>query len=172
MNISSGTTLESSDVFFTPLSLRLYTSLLHFRKPRRRRLDSAKSSMASQASPLASLTQTLPEPIQVRPAVPVRTASSRTIPGNSRSTLPRIHLAIPSDALPDDVQQGVREIAREAVRENVRVVEGGAGQLSGQGSWVWTIRCVPSSFRFRSQADCAVCVAASRSATTCGQERW
>ncbi|KAJ8293919.1 Hexosaminidase D [Rhodotorula toruloides] len=96
--------------------------------------------MASQASPLASLTQTLPEPIQVRPAVPVRTASSRTIPGNSRSTLPRIHLAIPSDALPDDVQQGVREIAREAVRENVRVVEGGAGQLSGQGSWVWTIR--------------------------------
>ncbi|BGP25894.1 hypothetical protein JCM10295v2_004835 [Rhodotorula toruloides] len=96
--------------------------------------------MASQASPLASLTQALPEPIQVRPAVPVRTASSRTIPGNSRSTLPRIHLAIPSDALPDDVNDGLREIAREAVRENVRVVETGAGLLSGQGSWVWTIR--------------------------------
>lgn len=100
--------------------------------------------MASQASPLASLTQTLAEPIQVRPAVPVRTASSRTIPGNARSTLPRIHLAVPSDALPDDVQHGVRKIAREAVRDNVRVVEAGAGQQSGQGSWVWTIRCAAS----------------------------
>ncbi|GAA6003694.1 hypothetical protein JCM10207_003550 [Rhodosporidiobolus poonsookiae] len=93
--------------------------------------------MASTASPLASLTSTLPEPLQVRPSYKQRTASSTTLPDN---TSPRISLALLSTAIPDELQYGLSEVAREAVRDNIRIVDQGGAALSGQGTWAWTVR--------------------------------
>ncbi|GAA6032157.1 hypothetical protein JCM8097_007101 [Rhodosporidiobolus ruineniae] len=94
--------------------------------------------MASTASPLASLTQTLSEPVQVRPTAVQRTASSRTLP--TRSTIPRISLILPSSTIPDELTHGINELARNAVRDNIRIVEGDKGPTVGEGTWVWTVR--------------------------------
>ncbi|GAA5832404.1 hypothetical protein JCM11251_006443 [Rhodosporidiobolus azoricus] len=93
--------------------------------------------MASTASPLASLTATLPEPLHVRPSVPQRTASSTTLP--TRSTIPRISLVLPQNSIPDELQHGVGEIAKHAVRENVRIVQG-EGFVAPEGAWAWVVR--------------------------------
>ncbi|GAA5958945.1 hypothetical protein JCM3765_000780 [Sporobolomyces pararoseus] len=85
--------------------------------------------MTSDASPLASLSQVLPEPVLVRPSVPQRTASSRSLP--TKSTLPRITLAFQS--VPQELDYGVKQIAKEAVRGNMVVLEEGAD--SPQGVW-------------------------------------
>ncbi|CEQ43103.1 SPOSA6832_04994, partial [Sporobolomyces salmonicolor] len=95
--------------------------------------------MASDASPLASFTSTLPNgPIQIRPVVPQRTASSRTLP--TKSTLPRISLVLPEGRIPQELNSGVREIALNAVRSNVAVVPGDEGPTGRGGAWVWVVR--------------------------------
>jgi len=88
--------------------------------------------MASDASPLASLSQVLPTPVLVRPSVPQRTASSRALP--TKSTLPRISLAFTS--VPQELQHGVNEIAKESARGNLVVVE---GENAPRGGHVWGI---------------------------------
>ncbi|GAA5961938.1 hypothetical protein JCM21900_001154 [Sporobolomyces salmonicolor] len=94
--------------------------------------------MASDASPLASFTSTLPNgPIQIRPVVPQRTASSRTLP--TKSTLPRISLVLPEGRIPQELDYGVREIALNAVRSNVAVVPGDEGPTGRGGAWVWVV---------------------------------
>ncbi|GAA5905950.1 beta-N-acetylhexosaminidase [Sporobolomyces salmoneus] len=75
--------------------------------------------MASDASPLASLSQVLPSPLLVRPSVPQRTASSRSLP--TKSTLPRITLAF--TRVPQELKHGVEELARGAVRSNMVVTD-------------------------------------------------
>lgn len=92
--------------------------------------------MASTASPLAGLTETFDEPVQVRPRVAQRTASARVLP--TRSTIPKVSLAVPARELPEELQYGMREIVGNAVRENMRIVED-EGSVSGEGWWVWTV---------------------------------
>jgi hypothetical protein len=93
--------------------------------------------MASTASPLAGLTSNFPEPVQVRPRVQQRTVSATLLP--TKSTIPRISLVLPA-SVPEELQYGLREAAKEAVRENVRFVEEGEGPVSGaDGWWVWTV---------------------------------
>ncbi|GAA6016817.1 hypothetical protein JCM11491_001816 [Sporobolomyces phaffii] len=77
--------------------------------------------MASDASPLASLSQVLPTPVLIRPSVPQRTASSRSLP--TKSTLPRITLVFRADRLPQELDYGVRELVKESARGNMTVVE-------------------------------------------------
>ncbi|GJN90362.1 hypothetical protein Rhopal_003373-T1 [Rhodotorula paludigena] len=92
--------------------------------------------MTSQASPLASLTATLERPLEVRPAVPLRTASASTLP--TRSTLPRIHLALLAENAPE-LAQGLAELADHAVRDNVRVVDSHDAVASASGD-IWLVR--------------------------------
>lgn len=92
--------------------------------------------MASNASPLASLSQALPAPVLVRPSVP-RTASSRSLP--TKSTLPRVTLAFTS--VPPELDYGVSELAKEAVRSNMVVVRGDTEPPVGH--FVWGIERVP-----------------------------
>ncbi|GAA5866320.1 hypothetical protein JCM8547_000738 [Rhodosporidiobolus lusitaniae] len=94
--------------------------------------------MASTADALAGLTASLDAPVQIRPAQPQRTASARTLP--TRSTIPLVHLVLPDAGTPDELKFGVGEIAREAVRSNVRVVEGEKSLVGGEGAFVWTVR--------------------------------
>lgn len=105
--------------------------------------------MTSQASPLASLTATLERPLEVRPAVPLRTASASTLP--TRSTLPRIHLALLAENAPE-LAQGLAELADHAVRDNVRVVDSHDAVASASGD-VWLVRCARSFLAWRAQAD-------------------
>ncbi|GAA5839664.1 hypothetical protein JCM3766R1_000936 [Sporobolomyces carnicolor] len=86
--------------------------------------------MASNASPLASLSQALPAPVLVRPSVP-RTASSRSLP--TKSTLPRVTLAFTS--VPPELDYGVSELAKEAVRSNMVVVRGDTEPPVGHFVW-------------------------------------
>ncbi|GAA6049094.1 hypothetical protein JCM3770_003883 [Rhodotorula araucariae] len=96
--------------------------------------------MASQASPIAALTATLAEPVQVRPAVPQRTLSSSTLP--HQSVVPRVHLAVA--AAPDELRQGLDEIAATAVRDNIRILANDdqlkATQAGSARTWVWLVR--------------------------------
>lgn len=103
-------------------------------------LASARSpKMASTASPLASLTTALDTPLQIHPRILQRTPSSSSrLP--TKSTIPRISLVLPNATIPEDIRYGVNEVAREAVRGNVRVVEGEQAGKVGEGVWVWTVR--------------------------------
>ena len=103
--------------------------------------------MAAEASPIASLTQALPAALQIRPPGPSRTASSRSV---GRATVPSIQLIVYARELPQDMAEGVKELARTAIRKNVRVLEqegpeqqrhGGQGGVSGT---TWLVRSVPS----------------------------
>ncbi|BGP17787.1 hypothetical protein JCM10213v2_005829 [Rhodosporidiobolus nylandii] len=92
--------------------------------------------MASTASPLASFTTTLPTPLQVRPSVPQRTPSARTLP--TRSTLPAVQIVLPTAGQPEELKAGLFELAKHAVRGNVRVVDD-EGQVGG-GEETWVVR--------------------------------
>ncbi|KAI5475274.1 hexosaminidase, glycoside hydrolase family 20 protein [Pseudohyphozyma bogoriensis] len=85
--------------------------------------------------PLASLSLLTPQPVAVRPSIPARSASSRTLP---TSTHPRVTIHIPAQQIPADILDGVKELARSSVRGNVRVVEepipGGS-----KGAFVWVL---------------------------------
>ncbi|TNY20943.1 glycoside hydrolase superfamily [Rhodotorula diobovata] len=104
--------------------------------------------MTTQASPIASLTQTLPEPIQLRPPGPSRSTSSSTLPHqpSRRSLLPRVSLAIPADSVPHHLRAGLADIARNAVRDNVRIVDPTSSDplvpptSSSSSSWTWVVR--------------------------------
>lgn len=101
--------------------------------------------MAAEASPIASLTQALPAALQIRPAGPSRTASSRSI---GRSSVPSVQLIVYAHELPQNIAEGVKEIARTAIRNNARVLDeegqeqqrhGGQGGVSGT---TWLVRSV------------------------------
>lgn len=107
--------------------------------------------MESATSPIASLSNALPAALQVRPAPPSRTPSSSSLRRSSaRNRVPRVHLAVEGATLPEDITEGVRELARRAVRQNVRVVERGeepqdpsvAGGVGLGGKVTWLVRCV------------------------------
>ncbi|GAA6062888.1 hypothetical protein JCM10212_002110 [Sporobolomyces blumeae] len=93
--------------------------------------------MASDADPLASFSQVLPNPVLIRPSVPQRTASSRSLP--TKSTLPRISIVFPTARIPNELRDGVEELARGAVRENVAVVQGDKAPAVGPGAFVWVV---------------------------------
>ncbi|GAA5981366.1 hypothetical protein JCM11641_005296 [Rhodosporidiobolus odoratus] len=95
--------------------------------------------MASTASPIASLTSTLPAPLQVRPSIPQRSLSARSLP---TSTTPRISLVLPSASIPQELQYGLSEVAAGSVRENVRVIEGDKAPFTAEGGWIWVVRFV------------------------------
>ncbi|GAA5885736.1 hypothetical protein JCM3774_003295 [Rhodotorula dairenensis] len=94
--------------------------------------------MASEASPIASLTQALPAALQIRPAAPSRVAdatSSRSDPESAgRTAVPRVQLTVHAHELPQDIADGVREIANTAIRGNVHVVEQDEAQQRHDGS--------------------------------------
>ncbi|GAA5860788.1 hypothetical protein JCM5353_002710, partial [Sporobolomyces roseus] len=93
--------------------------------------------MASSASPLASFSNLLADPVLIRPSVPQRTASSRSLP--TKSTLPRITIVFPSARIPHELVDGVKELANTAVRGNVAVVEGERAPQGGGGAFVWGV---------------------------------
>ncbi|GAA5990086.1 hypothetical protein JCM10908_005816 [Rhodotorula pacifica] len=101
--------------------------------------------MASEASPIASLTQALPAALQIRPAGPSRTASASRSDAGTRTSVPRVQLIVQAHELPRDIADGIREIASAAIRENIQVVEqdgrhdgveGGRGGVGGASTWL------------------------------------
>ncbi|GAA5841817.1 hypothetical protein JCM9279_003115 [Rhodotorula babjevae] len=96
--------------------------------------------MAAQASPIAALTHSVTAPVQVRPSVPLRTASSSTLP--HRALLPRVSVHIPRTAIPDHLADGLAQLAAHAVRDNVRIVDldHPAAPSPSSSAHVWTVR--------------------------------
>jgi hypothetical protein len=101
----------------------------------------------AEASPIASLTQALPAALQIRPPGPSRTASSRSL---GRASVSSIQLVVYAHELPQEISEGVKELARTAIRNNVRVLEqdgqeqqrhGAQGGVSGT---TWLVRSVPA----------------------------
>lgn len=54
--------------------------------------------------------------------MPVSVPSRRAI---GRTSVPRVQLVIPANELAQDIAEGVKELAKHAIRQNVRILEQG-----------------------------------------------
>lgn len=87
-------------------------------------------------SPAAVLSAVTPQVLRVRPAVPTRTASARSLP---KSTQPRISILIPTSRIPEQLLAGVTSSAEDAVRGNVQLVEAIPKPASSQLNAIWIV---------------------------------
>lgn len=82
----------------------------------------------------AGLTSATPAALSVRPSVGQRTASSRSLP---KSTHPRVTIVLESRRIPEQLKEGVKELAENSARGNVSIVE--QVPRGGASVYVWVV---------------------------------
>lgn len=100
--------------------------------------------------PLRVFEATADEPFSLRPSLPARTTSSSSV---LRSVQPRIVLLIQESQVPQDLLEGVRELATNAIRQNVYLVANdGSYPSTSSASYAWHVKSVFRSLSLASQS--------------------